>query len=109
NGGGRQTVTQDIEAGLHNADVIYTDTWPVTANPVEQRRIAERFAPYQITAARLAQAKPDAMFLPCPPVHRGEEVSDDAMTSPLCRVYEAKEHLLHAQNALLVALFNELL
>jgi ornithine carbamoyltransferase len=35
----------------------------------------------------------------CPPVHRGEEVSTDAMTSPACCVFEAKDYLLHAQNA----------
>ena len=37
------------------------------------------------------------------PVHRGEEVSDNAMNWPGCRVYEAKDYLLHVQSALLAA------
>ena len=40
---------------------------------------------------------------PALPSNRGEEVSDSAMNWPGCRVYEAKEYLLHAQNALLAA------
>ena len=31
-------------------------------------------------------------------------MDDGAMNSVFCRVYEAKEYLLHAQNALLVAM-----
>jgi ornithine carbamoyltransferase len=42
-----------------------------------------------------------AVFLPCPPVTRGQEVSADAMTHPRCRVVEAKAWLLHVQNAVL--------
>ena len=62
------------------------------------------FLPYQVTDEILEASPQDALFLPCPPVHRGEEVAESAMNSPGCRVYEAKEYLLHAQNALLVAL-----
>jgi len=42
-----------------------------------------------------------AVFLPCPPVTRGQEVSAGAMLHPRCRVVEAKAWLLHAQNAVL--------
>ena len=35
-----------------------------------------------------------AMFLPCPPVTRGQEVSTDAMDSELCMNYKAKDYLL---------------
>jgi ornithine carbamoyltransferase len=57
--------------------------------------------------AHLALAKPDVLFLPCPPVHRGEELSADAIGSPHCRVYEAKDWLLHAQNALMMTISPE--
>jgi ornithine carbamoyltransferase len=42
-----------------------------------------------------------AVFLPCLPVTRGQEVSSDAMTHPRCRVVEANAWLLHAQNTVL--------
>lgn len=99
---GTATVTHDLVTALRNADVVYTDVWPRATAEVERPHIERLFAPYQITDEMLALPKPDVIFLPCPPVHGGEEVSADVMTSPLCRVYEAKGWLMHAQNALLV-------
>jgi len=69
-------------AAIRHADVVYTDCWPSRADDEQDQRIR-------------------SLFLPCPPVTRGEEVSADAMQAAKCRVYEAKQWLLHAQNALL--------
>jgi ornithine carbamoyltransferase len=79
---------------LQDADVIVTDCWPKDA---EQAGLQA----YQVTAAVLDGGRPDAIFLPCPPVARGQEVSADAMTHPTCQSRVAKAFLLHAQNALL--------
>ena len=87
--------------GLEGADVIYTDRWPSSTDGEERRVIFAEFSPLQVTADVLERVKDDALFMPCPPVMRGQEVSDEAMTSPKCRVPEAKEWLLHAQSALL--------
>jgi ornithine carbamoyltransferase len=97
------TVRHDLRDELRDADLIYTDTWSDRPGEQLDARLA-RLAPYRITAETLESAPASAMFLPCPPVHRGEEVSADAMTSPRCRVIEAKQYLLHAQNALLAYL-----
>jgi hypothetical protein len=40
-------------------------------------------------------------ILPCTPVARGQKVTTDAMTHPVCQSRAAKAFLLHAQNALL--------
>ena len=103
---GEVSVSQDIYSAIADADVIYTDCWPARGTGEDQQRIRDMFLPYQITEEILRAAPRDALFLPCPPVHRGEEVSHGAMEWPACRVYEAKEYLLHAQNALLVSLLN---
>ena len=63
---------------------------------------------YQISAARLAQLASGALFIPCPPVTRGQEVTADAMDAPACCVIDAKAYLLHAQNALLEAIASDL-
>ncbi len=99
---GELAVTDDLARGLRGANIIYTDCWPARPGAADYDRIAALFAPYQITPARLALADPDVLFLPCPPVHRGEEISDEAMRSPACGVYAAKAYLLHAQNAVLL-------
>jgi ornithine carbamoyltransferase len=79
---------------IADADVIITDCWPTGADQAELAR-------FQISAALLDRLRPDAIFLPCPPVPRGQEVTDDAMKQALCQSRAAKAFLLHAQNALL--------
>ncbi len=103
---GKLWITNDFVAGLFDANVVYTDCWPSHSNDQGYERIKHLFSPYQVTAESLKIAASDVLFLPCPPVHRGEEVSEDAMRSSACCVYEAKEYLLHAQNAILVRLLS---
>jgi ornithine carbamoyltransferase len=57
--------------------------------------------PYQIQVQHLDRLGPRGMFLPCPPVTRGEEVSAEAMRSPRCQNHAAKDNLLHVQNAIM--------
>lgn len=89
----RFRVSTDMQE-LLDADVIITDSWVGDGDP-------EHLKPFRITASLLDQLKTEAIFLPCPPVERGEEVSDDAMKHALCQSQAAKAYLLHAQNALL--------
>lgn len=99
---GTVQVAHDFEDVLQQADVVYTDCWPTGLDS----EAAQEFRNLQITADVLDRCSSNVMFLPCPPVSRGEEVSSDAMTHPSCRVIEAKQWLLHAQNALLVSGLN---
>jgi ornithine carbamoyltransferase len=101
NAKGHISLSEDVSESIAAADVVYTDCWPKSDSEEEKERIAADFLPYQITAGLLTRAKPDAIFLPCPPVTRGQEVSDDAMKSPLCKNFEAKKYLLHCQNAIM--------
>jgi ornithine carbamoyltransferase len=81
-------------AELWDADVIVTDSWPSDANE-------EQMLEYRISTSILEKCRPDAIFLPCPPVSREKEVTADAMRHPACQSVAAKAYLLHAQNALL--------
>jgi ornithine carbamoyltransferase len=83
---------------LSDADILVTDCWPEEAIPDELSR-------YQITADILEKRRSGAEFLPCPPVFRGKEASEDAMKHASCRVVEAKAFLLHTQNAVLELMF----
>lgn len=92
-----------MSSNMHDAisketDVIYTDCWPKSGDP---ERVKALFLPYQITGELINRMNADGFFLPCPPVTRGQEVSEDAMRSPQCQDYQAKEYLLHAQNAVM--------
>jgi ornithine carbamoyltransferase len=98
---GHISVTHDLRGALINADVIYTDCWPRAETAEERARVRAAFLPYQITVEHLAGLGERGIFLPCPPVTRGEEVSDEAMQSSKCRNHEAKNNLLHVQNAIM--------
>ncbi len=97
---GRITTTNSLEEGIENTDVIYTDCWPKGDNTEEEERIRKEFLPYQITKKHLGYLSKQGVFLPCPPVTRGQEVSCDAMESELCKNHQAKNYLLHSQNAI---------
>ncbi|MBB3137560.1 ornithine carbamoyltransferase [Rhizobium pisi] len=79
---------------LLDADVVITDSWPGDA-------AGDELTGYRIGTDVLDRLPEDAIFLPCPPVTRGQEVTAGAMEHPLCRSRAAKAFLLHAQNALM--------
>ncbi|WP_314950751.1 ornithine carbamoyltransferase [Bradyrhizobium cosmicum] len=74
---------------LFDVDVIITDCWPDGAR-------ADQLIEYQISASLLDRCRPDVIFLPCPPVSRGKEVSADAMGHSASQSTAAKAYLLHA-------------
>ncbi|MCW5890944.1 MAG: ornithine carbamoyltransferase [bacterium] len=98
---GTLAVSHDLDDALRDVDVIYTDCWP-SSRPGETRDdVARAFRPYRIDVRHLERLRDDGVFLPCPPVTRGEEVTAAAMSSPRCESPAAKERLLHVQNAIL--------
>ncbi|NKL78231.1 ornithine carbamoyltransferase [Rhizobium leguminosarum] len=90
---GRFRVSTDM-GELSDADVIITDSWPSDA-------AGEALAGYRIDTDLLDRLREGAIFLPCPPVSRAQEVTAAAMEHPLCQSRAAKAFLLHAQNALM--------
>lgn len=79
---------------LSDADVVITDSWPGDASE-------DVLADYRLGTDLLDLLRKNAIFLPCPPVMRGQEVTVEAMQHSLCQSHAAKAFLLHAQNALM--------
>ena len=50
------------------------------------------------------QAAPEAIFMHCLPVHRGEEVTADVIDSSRSVVFDQAENRLHVQKALILTL-----
>jgi len=69
-GQGRARVVADPREAVENADIIVTDTWISMGQLHAETKLAAMM-PYQVTAALMARAKPDAKFLHCLPAHRG--------------------------------------
>jgi ornithine carbamoyltransferase len=96
---GSVSVSDTFEGSISSTtDVLYTDCWLKDGN---RETIRQLFSNYQITEDLVNKINSDGFFLPCPPVTRGEEVSAEAVRNPRCCDYEAKEYLLHAQNAIM--------
>ena len=94
-------ITTDPEAAIAGADVVYTDTWVSMGQEAEKAERLKIFTPYQIDAARFAQAKADAIFLHCLPAYRGYEVTEDVIDGPQSVIFDEAENRLHAQKAVM--------
>ncbi|ACZ30362.1 ornithine carbamoyltransferase [Xylanimonas cellulosilytica DSM 15894] len=99
--GGSVTVTTDPVEAVRGADAVATDTWVSMGAEAEAEERARPFVPYQLDAALLAEAKPDAVVLHCLPAYRGKEITADVIDGPQSVVFDEAENRLHAQKALL--------
>jgi ornithine carbamoyltransferase len=106
--GAEITITQDIDAAVVGADVVYTDVWTSMGQEEESSIRREAFAGYQVTSEVLAATgKPDTIFLHCLPAHRGEEVVAEVIDGAQSAVFDQAENRLHAQKALILFLLGK--
>ncbi|GAB4061095.1 ornithine carbamoyltransferase [Catellatospora paridis] len=105
--GGSVTEYTEAKAAVSGADVIATDTWTSMGHEGDGLDRITPFLPYQINAALLAHADPDAIVLHCLPAHRGEEITDEVMDGAASAVFDQAENRLHAQKALLTFLMEQ--
>lgn len=90
----RSSTTVDPKM-IKDADLIVTDCWPAGLDDEARAGLAA----FRIDADLLEQCRDDVLFVPCPPVTRGNEVSSCAMRHPKCQATAAKAFLMHIQNA----------
>ncbi len=100
-------LTNDAAEAAHGADAVYTDVWASMGQEAEKEKRARIFAPYQVNAALMAHAKPDAFFMHCLPAHRGDEVTDEVIDSPNSVVYDQAENRLHVQKVICLLLMGK--
>jgi ornithine carbamoyltransferase len=98
--GGEVMLTRSAEEAVSGADCVVTDTW-VSMGQEHRARGHNVFVPYQVNAALMRHARPDALFMHCLPAHRGEEVTDEVIDGPNSVVFDEAENRLHAQKAVL--------
>jgi ornithine carbamoyltransferase len=94
------------QEAISGAQAVYTDVWASMGQESETEARAAIFAPYQVNAALMSHAAPDAVFLHCLPAHRGSEVTDEVMESPRSIVFDQAENRLHVQKAILLMLLS---
>ncbi|WP_010183920.1 ornithine carbamoyltransferase [Sphingomonas sp. PAMC 26605] len=104
---GRARVVSDPAEAMAGADVVITDTWISMGQDHADTKL-KAMLPYQVDAALMAQAKPDAVFLHCLPAHRGEEVTPEVIDGPQSLIWPEAENRLHAQKSVLRWCFGQI-
>ena len=118
-------VTDSVEEACTGADALYTDVWVSMGEPDEvwEQRIRS-LSPYQVNAAAMALAKPDAIFLHCLPAFHDTkttvgaqiaerfgitemEVTDEVFESTQSRVFDEAENRMHAIKAIMYATLSD--
>ena len=118
--GGSVLLTEDT-AAVAGADAVYTDVWVSMGEPAEAwaQRI-QVMLPYQVNAALMAAAGPQAVFMHCLPAfhdHKtaigkevGEkfgldalEVIDEVFSGPQSIVFQEAENRMHTIKAVMAA------
>lgn len=97
-------ITNDPQAAMKDADVVYTDTWVSMGQEEEKQKRLRDFAGFGVTQRLMTFAKPNAMFLHCLPAYRGYEVDAAVIDGPNSAIFDEAENRLHAQKAVLVKL-----
>ena len=115
------TLSEDVEASVKDADVIYTDVWVSMGEPEEAwvERIKE-LMPYQVNRKVMENAKDTAIFMHCLPAFHdlkttiGREVHDkfgleeievtnDVFESDWSVVFDEAENRMHSIKAIMLA------
>ena len=99
--GGSIDVVRSAAAAVDGAQVVVTDSW-VSMGQTSAKAKLTALQPFQVTAALMAKAAPDAVFLHCLPAHRGEEVTAAVIDGPQSAVWDEAENRLHVQKAILL-------
>ena len=119
--GGKITLTESIEEGAKDADVIYTDVWVSMGEPdaVWAERI-KKLLPYQVNAKVMSLAKESAIFMHCLPAFHdlntkigkeiyakfgleAMEVTDEVFESSQSVVFDEAENRMHTIKAVIAA------
>jgi ornithine carbamoyltransferase len=102
--GARVLLTSDPVEAVRGAHAVYTDVWTSMGQEDEAAQRRRAFAGYQVNAALLTAARPDAVVMHCLPAHRGEEITADVLDGSRSVVLDQAENRLHAQKAVLLLL-----
>ena len=100
--------TLDIKKAVADADFVYTDTWidmEFFTDPkfdAEKQKRTKLMEPYQINAQLMKGS--EAYIMHDMPIHRGYEISAEAINSEKSVIYEQAENRLYSAKAIMLKL-----
>ncbi len=100
-------ISHDPKAAVKGADIVYTDVWASMGQKDEAAQRQIEFRGFQVDDRLMAATGKDTLFMHCLPVERGIETTDSVVESAASIVFDEAENRMHAQNAILLKLFNK--
>ncbi len=99
--GGKIVLTSDLALAASGADLLYTDVWISMGKETEAAQRIQDLSGYQINAALVKLAKPDALVMHCLPAYRGKEIDEATFEANAQTIFDEAENRLHVQKAIL--------
>jgi len=95
------TITKKPDAAVRNVDCIMTDKWISMNDKVDKKKKKESLKSYQVNKKIMKLAKPDAIFMHCLPVGRGEEATDEIVDGKQSLVWKQALNRVHTQKSII--------
>ena len=94
-------ITSKPEDAVKNVDCIMTDKWISMNDKVNKKEKKKVLKKYQVNKKLMKLAKPDAIFMHCLPVSRGEEVTSEVIDGKQSVVWTQALNRIHAQKSII--------
>ncbi len=105
NGGGVQ-VSNDLDAAVEGADVVYAKSWgrlDLFGDAAAERAARAAHRDWRIDGARMRRTRQgQGTFLHCLPIRRNVVATDEVLDGPWSAVVDQAENRLHVQRSLLL-------
>jgi len=94
-------ITKKPEEAVKDADCVMTDKWVSMNDKVDKKLKKKILRSYQVNRKLMNKAKPDAIFMHCLPVVRGEEVTNEIIDGKKSVVWRQALNRVHAQKSII--------
>ncbi len=95
------TVISDPIEAVKDADCVMTDKWISMNDKVNKIIKKKTLKPYQVNKKLMNKANPDAIFMHCLPVGRGEEVTNEVIDGNQSVVWRQALNRVHLQKSII--------
>jgi ornithine carbamoyltransferase len=99
--GATLALVNDPVTAVRGANAVYTDVHESMGEQENPGKLMA-LAPFRVTQEIMARARPEAVFMHCLPLHRGQEVEPEVADGPQSIIFDQAECRLHVHKAVLL-------
>ena len=95
------TITKNPTEAVKNVDCVMTDKWVSMNDRVDKKKKKKVLKNFQVNKKIMKLAKPDAIFMHCLPVERGEEATNEIVDGKQSVVWTQALNRVHTQKSII--------